>query len=480
MKHVYLKVFSLVSIFVIVLVYLNLIRLTPSKQYTLESFQAFLTNQLLVNRNDYFSLFASNSSSSRTFNYNYLNRYDFYLNCKNSNLTKWNSTVNQTIDYTKINKSNHELRISRGLIVYFPTEKTKEFLLEFKWLYRSWIEIQQYEPSKWRTDLVVFAKENLTELNELNCTYMNRRKSNTDSPMCILLQYVPLQKRDLKKLTNFESTKYEHLLDELDVFSDDSANLLPFYTALKENLKDYEYADSILMAFDGYSYFKEANYDFLIRSDMDVFLTPLFSKWIPINCNDFYVGRGGYSDDFNRNRLKRIAFNLGLEYANKDNLGSTWYSTPDQFRLVAYLTLFNMMYLSKEEFTKPEIKGEVGTLLWPYWHYGVLLLYGQHLGLNHLIATNQINVVKLNDMLDYPSANTESINEKIHIHVFHGDDLFSKFAFKNGDYDNYTVPNELSQLNQIKYYCLRMALEAKRVNSTRLNQMLINESFKKT
>lgn len=125
--------------------------------------------------------------------------------------------------------------------------------------------------------------------------------------------------------------------------------------------------DSILMAFDGYSYLKSAGYNFLIRSDMDVFLTPLFAKWIPAHCNDFYVGRGGYSTVFNVKRLARVAKILGMEFAGEMNLGSTWYSTVDQFRLISYLTLFGMSYLAEEEFTQPEREGKVGVILWPEW-----------------------------------------------------------------------------------------------------------------
>lgn len=42
-----------------------------------------------------------------------------------------------------------------------------------------------------------------------------------------------------------------------------------------------------------------------------------------------------------------------------------WYSTPTQFRLVAYLTLVSMTYISNEEFSEPERQGKVGTILWP-------------------------------------------------------------------------------------------------------------------
>jgi hypothetical protein len=65
--------------------------------------------------------------------------------------------------------------------------------------------------------------------------------------------------------------------------------------------------------------------------------------------------------------LKRIAQNLGIGYSGSKNLGSTWYSTPEKLRIVAYLTLINMAYLSQEEFSEPEKNGNVGTALWPYW-----------------------------------------------------------------------------------------------------------------
>ena len=134
-----------------------------------------------------------------------------------------------------------------------------------------------------------------------------------------------------------------------------------------------------------------------------------------------------------------------------------------------------MIYISKEEFAQPEKQGKVS--LWPYWHYGVLLLYGQNLGMNHLIASKHINIVKLNDLIDYPSGNTEDINSKLHIHVYHGGEMFSKFLFKEGKYDNMTMPSE--NLNQVKIYCLKMALESKRTQSADLHKLLQTEADKK-
>lgn len=406
--------------------------------------------------------------------HDYLNRYPTFMNCRNENLKKWTADISQTnVDYkAPAPRVTHDAMINRAVLLYYPIELSDNFKLEFKWLYRSWIEMQKSEPKKWRTDFIVFIendpkffKDNKSFLNELNCSFDNKRTSKADKPMCTLINYVALKKRQ----TTGPVVKYDDLLSNVDIFGDNKENLAPFYNIAKENLLNYGYVDSILMAFDGYEYFKTAGYDFLIRSDMDVFLTPLFGKWLPNNCNDFYVGRGGYSDDFNRKRLARIAKDLGLKHAGISNLGSTWYSTPEQFRLVSYLTIFSMAYLSKEEFSQPEREGKLGTLLWPQWHYGVLLLYGQNIGINHLIGSKQLNVVKLEDLIDYPSANQEAVDQKLHIHVFHGDDLFSKFSYKVGKYDDMIVND--NDLGKVKFYCLKMALDAKKKSNEELKKM---------
>lgn len=436
------------------------------------------------------------NSISKQDNYNYLKKYPKIGECRKDNLNVWkpnNNRIALAVDYAKpASNTTHNSNYLRAVTIYFPIEKVDNFMIEFKWMYRSWIEMQKHEPKMWRTDLIVFIENDKqffktnNFLNELNCKFTNKRTAKEQKPMCTLINYISLKNRVFKPLTNpiftrsgnsFVKSKYDFLFSHVDIFSDEPTNLLPFYSMSKVSLKKYGYVDSILMAFDGYVYFKEAGFDFLIRSDMDVFLTPLFAKWLPVNCNDFYVGRGGYSDDFNRKRLRRIAADLGLKHAGHSNLGSTWYSTPEQFRLVSYLTIVSMAYLNMEEFSLPEREGKLGTLLWPQWHYGVLLLYGQHLALNHLIGSHQVNVIKLNDLIDYPSANTEQVDSKIHIHVFHGDDLFSKGAFKNGKYDDMKITNQNTSL--IKFYCLKMALEAKNLPNSNLKHLLEQEIHRK-
>jgi hypothetical protein len=98
--------------------------------------------------------------------------------------------------------------------------------------------------------------------------------------------------------------------------------------------------------------------------------------------------------------------------------------------------------------------------------------------LNHLIKTKQLNVPKLNELIAYSSGSALSINSKLHIHVYpNTNGLFSKFAFKRGDYDNMTINSQ--DAAQIKNYCLRMALESKRTKNDKLLKQLLREIKRK-
>jgi hypothetical protein len=72
-------------------------------------------------------------------------------------------------------------------------------------------------------------------------------------------------------------------------------------------------------------------------------------------------------------------------------------------------------------------------------HYGVLLLYGQHLALNHLVGINQIRVIIGHDLLDQSTTDKspEYIRNgiRLNLHCWHTDERFSKFAFKLGRYN---------------------------------------------
>jgi hypothetical protein len=243
-------------------------------------------NEKIINRNE--------KLQNKSIKLDYLNKYPFFLDCKNYYKSKYNATSASAYDYSKPAENfTHHTRFLRAVIVYLPIDKIDEFKNEFKWFYRSWINIQKHEPRKWRTDLVVFVKndKNILKsfydsdsffLEKMNCSFKNRRKSLHDLPMCTLIDHVPIQDRLIEHMIGKEfkdeRLKYDYLLRNVDIFNTNQnySDRYLFYDLLKSTLKNYNYADSILMAYDGYEYFQEVQYDFLIRSDLDVFLMPLF------------------------------------------------------------------------------------------------------------------------------------------------------------------------------------------------------------
>jgi len=103
--------------------------------------------------------------------------------------------------------------------------------------------------------------------------------------------------------------EYQKILCDFDLFGNtSSSDLLEYFYAVSKNwLKKYGFVDSVLMPFDRYHYLNSSGYDYVIKSDIDVFLTPLFAKWLPDYCNDFYVVHRGFSNDLNIGRFARIA-----------------------------------------------------------------------------------------------------------------------------------------------------------------------------
>lgn len=69
-----------------------------------------------------------------------------------------------------------------------------------------------------------------------------------------------------------------------------------------------------------------------------------------------------------------------------------------------------------------------------------MLLYGGHLAINHLIIAEQFHIGSGIELLDQGVTSTDphdiEKNLRLHLHCWHGDEQFSKFAFKEGKYKN--------------------------------------------
>ncbi|KAI3388873.1 hypothetical protein SNEBB_006257, partial [Seison nebaliae] len=148
--------------------------------------------------------------------------------------------------------------------------------------------------------------------------------------------------------------------------------------------------------------------------------------------------------------------------------------------------------------------GQLGVMMWPDWHYGVLTMYSSHIAAHHLSCTTfneiieksptptqqpSILLLQMRDLLDSGSASNAILSQhplnqpSIHIHCWHTDEVFSKFSFRANP------PNEKWKqiLNQYrntesynlpaKIYALRMAYESENFTNVQLGSLLENLQY---
>jgi hypothetical protein len=196
-------------------------------------------------------------------------------------------------------------QIQRAILIFYPNDQEKKYLPEIRWLYRSWIEMMNKgEPKTWRTDLIIFTGNFTSSFQNLKCIYNQIRISKDELPQCRIFPYIRI------------SSRHESTNTSSDLMNTARSKLL------YEDLRTYEYIDSINIIAEGYQVFHM--YDYILRTDIDVFLTEYFGFYVPISDMTLLTGRGGYSAIFNINRLRRIANDIGWQYANMSNIGSTW------------------------------------------------------------------------------------------------------------------------------------------------------------
>ncbi|OQR98006.1 hypothetical protein ACHHYP_20405 [Achlya hypogyna] len=321
------------------------------------------------------------------------------------------STTSGARDEKMANAQATQEPFKRAAVMYLPADRADKFLPQFRWFHLSWIEMQQYEPPLWRTDIVIFTDAPLAALTELGCSTAPRTTTNEPNK-CIVVD-------------NYMSARLKTL--------------------------NYPFVDSINVA----THSALELYDWVLRTDIDTFLTPAFASWKPSTMS---VGYGQYAfEDYDTlNRLARIMDDLRYAPARIDNVGSTWYGPQAVVRACAALTVKTMVYLHEREFSAEEKSEAYGASGWPEWHHGVLSLYAGHIAINE--CTRETGVVKREDQLDFPTSSNESIFHHAHLHTWQNAERFSKFEFDRGAYDHENI-SALSA-DRVSDYALRLALES--------------------
>ena len=95
------------------------------------------------------------------------------------------------------------------------------------------------------------------------------------------------------------------------------------------------------------------SYDYLLKTDDDIFLTPFFLYTFPKNSNEFIVGEGGYvwpQNNLTRDQIINISSIFGINHCRYPdtycfNYGAAWYGSPDLINAVAKLTIKITVYI---------------------------------------------------------------------------------------------------------------------------------------
>jgi hypothetical protein len=195
--------------------------------------------------------------------------------------------------------------IRRAILVHFPVERSEVFLSELKWLYLSWIETIQNQPLDWQTDLYIYSLPS-PFINELGCNENNQKSTKNN---CFRIHYNSLwdKTRNVSELVRLIQSKvpnWSRHLDSLGILLENSELLY--------------------------------RYDYILRTDIDVFLTPNFANYIPFDCS-FQIGLGGYSLDYSVHKLARIAQTLNLFDVNLTDIGSTWFEQENLEVLIRFV-----------------------------------------------------------------------------------------------------------------------------------------------
>ncbi|MGL4738998.1 MAG: DUF7164 domain-containing protein [Cellulosilyticaceae bacterium] len=208
--------------------------------------------------------------------------------------------------------------------------------------------------------------------------------------------------------------------------------------------KNYHYINSLACLCEESAKMLD-QYDFILRSDADTFLTPAWNTFYP---EGYMTGKGGYvNDDFTKEKLTQIASKLGLRHKGIFNIGSTHYGDTRLVREVCQLSVEVAAYILQTEFLSNE--GQ-----WPGWFRGVTSMYATEIAVNHLVD----DLVIAPDKLDFRSDSHEPVANHPHIHCWHTNDIFSKFAFEKGTYNNINL--QTLNPNIVCDYCLATALKS--------------------
>ncbi|CAF1087839.1 unnamed protein product [Didymodactylos carnosus] len=346
----------------------------------------------------------------------------------------------------------------RAVLIYFPLNDSNTFayrFVQFRWLFRSWIESEMYSPELWRSDLLIVTdigdaeeKTYLQHFLALGCKINVQRIDRKETSQCLLVSYRPFSKRE--EIDKLSYIRAFHILPKMHQYGNEIERLFVYYeTVTKLDIKLY---------------------DFIMKTNVDTFLTIQFGKYVPLNCS-FMIGKK-HTIDLPYDAASLEA-KLGLySTANTPDYKSTWYARSDQISRLARLPL-TILSILVEQLEKEKGNNKTSNSI----HY-----LPNHIPMASAWAFDHMYRVGgymfVTDNVDVPTDSSRTTYRTYILHLRCGSStsLFSEKIFRQNSYDGF----QTQPLNKyiVREYATLMALESKFKSTDELKQLLINATYR--
>lgn len=248
----------------------------------------------------------------------------------------------------------------------------------------------------------------------------------------------------------FAHPEISHLIDRYE-------NVTVFnYEAPKEPYYqiDQKFAKSLCFYWENQEKFQQ--FDFVIKTDTDVFFTPWINQY-SFSSETVYVGLGHYDHGQDTERdITQMARKYGYSnFKRISDMHSTIASSPQNMYKIMKLSdsLTKKLYYGlpdKGEWGKSIFRGDRGETPGSGNNSGICTMYAAEIVITSLF--NKKNIV-VTDAIDAFTPDRKSVAEAIHIHQYHHDVIYSKHQAMYGHYSNFRI---IGEMDTIPEFCLHM------------------------
>ena len=184
-------------------------------------------------------------------------------------------------------------------------------------------------------------------------------------------------------------------------------------------------------------------YDYLLKTDCDVFLTHNLKGYLP---SKLHIGQGGFYDSEDEKKIdfiKKISLNFNIKYRHMSNIGASFFGKTNQVLGLVKNQIMVTEHILNNYFIETDIDQESG------FHKGISSMIAGEIVVNGLLIQQHINLYTLDSKC---WETTEIGSDVLHIHAWHSSQKWSKHAFFNGEYNDWIV-NEDDMYKSAAHYC---------------------------